>query len=66
MGPNISVIRNDYEMISRLELQEKLGHHGYNRVVNTEKGLGLNLQNDEKEVCEVYSITKTRRKTSTK
>ena len=61
MGPNISVIRHDYGMISRVELHEKLGHPGYNRVVNTSKYLGLNLQNDEKEVCESCSITKSRR-----
>ena len=61
MVPIISVIRNDYEMISRVELHEKLVQPGYNIVFNTTKYLGLNIQNNGKEVFEEFSITKTRR-----
>ena len=64
--PNISVIRHDYGMISRVELNQKLGHHVYNRVVNNSKYLGLNLQNDEKECLKHALLPKTLVKTSTK
>ena len=62
MGTDIKVLSHEYSMISRMEMHEKLGHVGMDRVSYTSKKLGINLNKEEDDVCEACSVTKSRRK----
>ena len=62
MGPNIKVLSHEYRIIRRMEMNEKLGHVGMDRVSYTSKKLGINLNKEEDDVCEACSVTKSRRK----
>ena len=43
MGTDIKVLSHEYSMISRMEMHEKLGHVGMDRVSYTSKKLGINM-----------------------